>query len=78
MRDKFRDLCIRLYVQGNDMVERAGWTFVQVFAVMMLADGADWTSLALWKSAAMAGVGAALSAVKTALRQRAQAKAEEV
>jgi|TARA_Y100000310_G_scaffold303173_1_gene341264 hypothetical protein len=52
----------------NNMLERAAWTFVQAFlAVFVVSD------LASVKSAAVAGLAAALSIVKTFARDKVSA-----
>lgn len=50
-----------------DMLERALFTFVEVFLGAWVATGADWVNLSGAKAAAVAGLAAALSVVKSGL-----------
>jgi len=52
----------------NNILERAGWTFLQGFLVVITA--APSLDLSVAKTAALAGAMAALSFVKTVVQQR--------
>lgn len=52
----------------KNILERAGWTFLQAgLAVVVAADALDIT---VWKAAAVAGVAAVLSLVKTIAQEK--------
>lgn len=59
----------------GDLTSRAAWTFIQAFVATVASEYAGVVDVGLLKVAAIAGVAAALSVVKTALVQRFQAKA---
>jgi hypothetical protein len=48
-----------------DLLERAGATFVEVFLGAWVAVGADWLTMSGAKAAAVAGLAAGLSVVKS-------------
>jgi hypothetical protein len=52
----------------SDWLERAAWTFAQAFLAIFTVEGGDIGQSA--KAAAVAGVAAALSVAKTAVKNR--------
>jgi hypothetical protein len=51
----------------KDLAARAGWTFAQSALGVVVAAGAGWLDLDVWNAAGVAGVAAALAAIKTAI-----------
>lgn len=60
---------LAVWADIDDMVERAGWTALQTFLALVMADGANWAEQATWKKAAIAAIAAGVSALKSAYKQ---------
>lgn len=54
----------------RDLLSRAAWTAVQAAVAVLVAAGANWVDVNVLKAAAIAGVAAGLSAIKTLFAQR--------
>lgn len=54
----------------SDLIRRTLWTFVEAFLAALLASGALGLDLAVYQSAALAGVAAALTVVLVYARQQ--------
>lgn len=59
---------------NRDLLERAGWTFVQTALAVVLASGADFVNVSSLKAAAVAGLAAGLSVVKSYAKDKLDAK----
>lgn len=54
----------------RDVLERAGWTFLQTFLSVLLVSEIGWLTADALKVAAIAGLAAVLSLVKTVAVQK--------
>lgn len=54
----------------KNIAERAAWTFVQAAAAYLVAAGTDLLRGDVWAGAALAGVAAILSLIKTIAQER--------
>ncbi len=54
----------------REVAERAALTFAEAFLAIMVAAGADWVNVAVWKGAAVAGAAAVLSYVLNYVRSK--------
>jgi hypothetical protein len=57
----------------RDLAERAAFTAVETALAVVVAAGSGWVDVNVWKAAAISGVAAGLSAVKTWFVQRRSA-----
>lgn len=57
-------------VNWANLTERAGWTAVQTFVVVVAASGVDYVNVATWKAAALAAGAALISSLKSGLQDQ--------
>lgn len=67
------NLVAKLWDDVDDMLSRAGWTAMQTFLALVVADMANMTNPDYVKKAIIAAIAAGASALKTAVVQRRQA-----
>lgn len=72
-----KDLAYKIWNDVDDMLGRAAWTAAQTGGALLVADAADWANPAVWKTASIAAIAAGLSSLKTAVKQKLEARKEE-
>ena len=54
---------------SHDLHERAVWTAAQAGLAVVVASGAGWVDVAVWKAAGIAAGAAGISAMKTLMKE---------